>query len=303
VELVDAVTGQIMRTASTLERPASTAVGNQGVAVNGRTMAVDGNTGYVLTTSGLSIVSLDPPATQATRPTISPNGVVNSVSYTSQIAQGSYLAIFGRNLSAATATAGSTPLPTRLGGVCITMNNVPLPLLMTSPTQINAYIAQDQAVGRFPVVVRNVDQRLASTPFTTQIIRTAPIVFSEPETKRALIFHPDGRPVTRENPAKRDRVITMYAAGLGPTTPIVRGANPAPAEPLAEAADLKVFFGDPTWNGAEIIVDWAGLVPGYIGLYQLNLRVPGNHLRGDALPVTIRMGTLNSTAGPVVAVD
>jgi uncharacterized protein (TIGR03437 family) len=77
----------------------------------------------------------------------------------------------------------------------------------------------------------------------------------------------------------------------------------APSSPLAEAAELKVFFGTPTINGAEIIVDWAGLVPGYIGLYQVNLRVPGNHLRGDGLPVTIRMGAVNSTAGPVVAVD
>jgi uncharacterized protein (TIGR03437 family) len=128
-------------------------------------------------------------------------------------------------------------------------------------------------------------------------------VFADAQTKRAFIFHPDGMPVSPDRPAKRDRPIVMYAAGLGPTTPIVRGAVPAPASPLAEAAALEVFFGTPTINGAEIIVEWAGLVPGYIGLYQLNLRVPGNHLRGNALPVTVRVGTVSSTAGPVVAVD
>ena len=301
VELVNATTGATVRTANSLERPATTAVGNQGVAVNGRTMAVDGNTAYVLTSSGLSVIDLDVPA-PATRPAINTNGLVNSVSYTSSIAQGSYLAIFGRNL-AERAVASSTPLPTQLGGVCVTMNNVPLPLLLTSPDQINAYVPQEQATGRFPVIVRAIDRRVASGQAQVTIAKTAPTVFAEPDTKRALIFHPDGRPVTAQNPAKRDQPIVMYAAGLGPTTPIVRGAVAAPDSPLAEAADLQVFFGTPTINGAEIIVDWAGLVPGYIGLYQLNLRVPGNHLRGDALPVTIKMGSLSSTAGPVVAVD
>ncbi len=300
VEIVDATTGATVRTASALERPASTAVGNAGVAVNGRTMAVDGNTAYVLTSSGLSVVALDVQA-PATRPTLNNGGLVNSVSYTPSIAQGSYLAIFGRNL-ADQATASSTPFPTRLGGVCVTMNNVALPLLLTSPDQINAYIPQDQAVGRFPIVVRSVDRRIASTQATVTIAKTAPAVFADAQ-KRALIFHPDGRPVTPENPAKRDQPIVMYAAGLGPTTPIVRGATPAPSSPLAEAADLQVYFGTPTINGAEIIVDWAGLVPGYTGLYQLNLRVPGNHLRGNALPVSIRMGNVVSTAGPIVAVD
>ena len=130
-----------------------------------------------------------------------------------------------------------------------------------------------------------------------------PTVFADAQTKRALIFHPDGTPVTPDRPAKRDQPIVMYAAGLGQTTPLVRGAAAAPTSPLAEAAALAVYFGTPTINGAEIIVDFAGLVPGYVGLYQLNLRVPGNHLRGDALPVTIKMGNVSSTAGPIVAVD
>lgn len=301
VELVDANSGNTVRTASALERPATTAVGNTGVAVNGRTMAVDGNMAYVLTASGLSIVALDTP-TVTNRPTLNNNGIVNSVNYSTSIAQGSYMAIFGRNL-ADQAVAGSTPLPTRLGGVCVTMNNNPLPLLMTSPEQINAYIPQDQATGRFPIVVRSMSRGVASTQATAAIIKTAPTVFADATTKRAFIFHPDGRPVTPDNPAKRDQPIIMYAAGLGPTTPVVRGAVESPTSPLAEAADLQVFFGTTTINGAEIIVDWAGLVPGYIGLYQINLRVPGNHIRGDALPVTIKMGSVSSPSGPVVAVD
>lgn len=303
VEVVDANTGLPVRTASALERPTTTAVGNAGVPVNGRTMAVEPNgaTAYVLTSSGLSIVPLDAQPPTA-RPTTTAAGIVNTVSYSPQLAQGGLISIFGRNL-ADSATAPGAPLPLRLGGVCVTMNNNPLPLLMTSPDQINAYLPQELAAGRFPVVVRSIDRKTASNAATVTVVRNAPAVFFEPDTKRALIFHADGKPITKDNPAKRDRPIVMYAASLGPTTPVVRGAVAAPSSPLAEAADVQVFFGDPRINGAEIIVDWAGLVPGYVGLYQLNLRVPGNHLRGEALPVTLRMGSVSSPAGPVIAVD
>jgi hypothetical protein len=74
-----------------------------------------------------------------------------------------------------------------------------------------------------------------------------------------------------------------------------------PAGPLAVTDKAQVFFGDPTIKEAGIIVDWSGLVPGSIGLYQLNLRVPGAHIKGDALPATIRIGGVDSAkTGPAI---
>ena len=55
-----------------------------------------------------------------------------------------------------------------------------------------------------------------------------------------------------------------------------------------------------------MIVTWSGLVPGMIGLYEIDVTVPGTHLKGDALPVTIKIGGVSSTAGsipPVVALN
>ncbi|MBM3728476.1 MAG: hypothetical protein FJW40_24000, partial [Acidobacteria bacterium] len=81
----------------------------------------------------------------------------------------------------------------------------------------------------------------------------------------------------------------------------VIGGNPAPGGPLAVTDDVDVFFGDPTIRGSEIIVEWSGLVPGFIGLYQINLYVPGDHIRGDRVPITIRIGNVMSPkTGPVV---
>jgi len=108
--------------------------------------------------------------------------------------------------------------------------------------------------------------------------------------------------VNKDNPANRDEHLTMYAVGLGPTTGgVVTAGAPSPSSPLAVTGTVQVFFGDPTYKQAGIIVDWSGLAPGFVGLYQLNLRVPGFHISGDALPVTLRVGSVNSpTTGPVV---
>jgi uncharacterized protein (TIGR03437 family) len=67
-------------------------------------------------------------------------------------------------------------------------------------------------------------------------------------------------------------------------------------------APVNVYFGDPTIRQAAVIVDWSGLQPGTIGVYQVNARVPGFHLSGDSLPVTLRIGGVNTaTTGPGAA--
>jgi uncharacterized protein (TIGR03437 family) len=179
---------------------------------------------------------------------------------------------------------------------------------MTSASQINAQIPTTFNPGRYTMVVRNLNDLSASLPQTVDVFKYAPAVFVDPASNQAAIFHPDGRPVTPDNPARRDRRLVLYATGLGPTRGgAVRPGEPAPSEPLALTDPVKVFFGDPTYNGSEIVVEWSGLVPGFISLYQLNLYVPGLHLRGDDLPITIRLGNVDSPKQgplvPVVAVD
>jgi len=302
IEIVDVNTGAVLRTATPLERPLSTPTGNQRANIDGRTMAVDpsGSSAYVLTTSGLSIVSLAPP-TQATRPSINPGGAVNIASYTPEFAQGGLFSIFGRNMGNS-ASFTSTPLPTVLGDSCVTLNNQPLPLLLMSDGQINAQVPPTLAPGTYPLVIRNLSRLTSSVGSNLRVARYAPAVFVDPITQLPAILHPDGTPVRKEHPAQRDRRLTLYATGLGPTTGgRVTAGMPSPADPLAVTAEVKVFFGDPTIRGTEMIVEWSGLVPGYVGLYQINLMVPGARWKGEDLPVTVRIGGVSSPIkGPVV---
>jgi uncharacterized protein (TIGR03437 family) len=218
--------------------------------------------------------------------------VVNTANFTAGIAPGGLVSIFGQNLAAG-ATAAVTPLPTVLGGSCVTLNNAPIPLLATAAGQINAQLPPTLAAGRYPLVIHSIGGQSASASLTVTVSKYAPSVFLD--SNGASIFHKDGQRVDQNHPATRDEPLTIFLTGMGVTTGgRVTAGQPAPASPLAVTAPVQLFFGDPTIKQAAVIVDWSGLVPGMIGVYQINARIPGFHLNGDALPVTVRIGGVDS---------
>ena len=307
VELVDVNTGNTMATSIALEGPLSVVQGNGRSPINGRMMAVDaaGTTAYVLTTSGLTVVPVSRP--NPTTPRVLPGGIVNNASYQSTLAPGSLVSIFGQNLASGDAPSSATEqLPYILGGSCVTLNNVALPLLMSAPNQINAQIPPTLAAGRYPLVIRSAEKQAPSQTSLVTISKYAPAVFVS--GGQPAIFHPDGSPVTKDHKAHRDERLTILATGLGATKGgrVTAGA-PAPSNPLAVTDKVQVFFGNPGYKQAEMIVEWSGLVPGLVGVNRINIYVPGEHMKGDALPVTLRIGGVNSpTAGvavPTVAVE
>jgi uncharacterized protein (TIGR03437 family) len=301
IQILDTAPGNPPRVVSALEGPLTLLSATARANISGRTMAIDntGSTAYVITASGLSVIPLAPVAA-ADRPLPNPRGAVNLASYQVSAAPNGLLSIFGLNLGASEAVQ-SAPLPTVLGGTCVTLNNVGLPLLMVSPAQINAQIPPDLAAGNYTLTVRSVAKQAASPPQQLAVSKYAPAVLVD-STGQLLLYHSDGTAVNRDNPANRDEPLTLFAVGLGATKGgQVAAGLASPSSPPAEAPDVQVFFGDPRYQQAEVIVDWSGLTPGYVGLYQINLRVPGFHMKGDSLPVTIRVGGVSSpTTGPVV---
>ncbi len=301
LEMVDTNSGNVMRRLDMLEGPAVT-VSNQRQNLVARTMVVDstGTNAYVLTASGLSTVPLDQTVPVADRPSPNQNGTVSLASYLPAVAQGGLITIFGRNLAESASVAAGANLPTTLGGVCATLNNVPLPLMMTSPTQINAQVPASFAAGRYPLLLRNVNKRAAAL-LSAQITvaKYAPAVLVQAENKQAAIYHEDGRPVTKDNPTTRDQRLTIYAIGLGPTKgATVTGGVPSPAGTTTDP--VQVFFGDVRYSQAEVVVESSRLLPGAIGVYEIKVYVPGDRMRGQDLPVTLKVGNVSSPSnGPL----
>jgi uncharacterized protein (TIGR03437 family) len=118
------------------------------------------------------------------------------------------------------------------------------------------------------------------------------------ETGQAAIVDAfTGEPVDRQSPGRRDRWLSIFATGLGVN--FQRDGQNRPTNELAD--DVSVYFGDPTIREAEMDVRWAGSVPGFVGLYQINLYVPWYVIRGDAVAVTLDIARVRSqTTGPLV---
>lgn len=137
-----------------------------------RQMAVDskGNI-YILTVSGLTLLPTTPTST-ATAPAI-PNGVrgiVNSTDGSANIRVGSFITINGTSL-ATSAAADSVPLPSVLGGSCVTFNDIPLPIISATSTQIVAQVPPDVRPGLNVVQVRSLLNAQQSTPVTITVLR------------------------------------------------------------------------------------------------------------------------------------
>lgn len=296
VELVDVANGLTRAVSPMVEGPLSTQVGTQRVNVNGRSMVVDAarNVAYVLTVSGLSVVPLNTPAAGgggvSAATSISSNGVLSLASGKTAIAPGSVISIFGQNLGA-TGSASATPLPMRLGGTCVTLDEAPLPLTMTSSGQINAYLPETITAARHSLVVRAYERNASSATYSLTVSKFAPSVFVNETTTQAAVYKANGSAVSNRNKANRDEPLTMYASGLGVTK------SGVPVE------DVRVFFGDPRMTQSEVIVDKVELDPAVIGVYRLSLRVPGFHTSGDSLPVTLRIGGVDSPAGVTTGVN
>ncbi|MDX2180113.1 MAG: beta-propeller fold lactonase family protein [Bryobacteraceae bacterium] len=294
VEVVDTQSGLILRRATVLESPTAVPALNGRSAVDSRTLALDasGTTAYALTISGLSIVPLDTPIV-SDRPTPNNGGIVSLSSYLPSFAPGSFISIFGRNFGA-DAAVGAAPYPTLLGGMCVTLNNTPLPLISTSSGQINAQIPANLTVAAAglngAVLIRAVDRRVSSTAQTIRIARTAPGIFPQVYDSQS------GQQVTRENPTTRDRYLTLYGTGFGTQFDNI----PLDADVDGIRRLVQVYIGDPTIREAQMDVRWAGAIPGLPGIYQVNIYVPWYRLRGE-LPLTVRVAGVDSQkTGPVV---
>jgi uncharacterized protein (TIGR03437 family) len=112
--------------------------------------------------------------------------------------------------------------------------------------------------------------------------------------QRAAIFHTvDGAMVIPDYAADRDEIVVLYATGLGSVDPQIPTGQAGPEDPLSTTtASVSVSVG-----GVEYPVLWSGLVPYWVGVYQVLLYVPGDRARGDDLPVIVTAGGTSNTAG------
>ena len=172
IELVDIRTGAESVVAVAPENPPFTVFGTQRISVPPRQMAVDADgTAYVISLSGLTVIPLARGG-GAARPAVptGTRGIVNANNGTTNFAPGSFVTVSGLSL-ATTATAEQVPLPTVMGGSCVTFSDVALPLLQTSATQITAQVPDDIRPGIYVAQVRSLANATQSDPILVTVQR------------------------------------------------------------------------------------------------------------------------------------
>jgi uncharacterized protein (TIGR03437 family) len=221
--------------------------------------------------------------------------VVNSADRSTGVAPGSLISVLGTDLSPVNIATNQTPLPTVLGDSCLTVNGVLVPLIFVSPTQIN---------GQLPFTVSGTGSMILHTPagvsntFTFPILGGAPAVFlvnvpGWDGLVPAVVRADNGLLVTPSNPIHLNDVwIIIYLTGLGLTTPDIAAGEPGTSDPLVEAQNLPVV----TLDGVQLLVAFAGLAPGQVGVFQINARIPFHGVQtGMQIPLTITQGTFTTT--------
>ncbi len=171
-ELVDIRSGGETVVGIAPENPVQSVFGASRVNVPSRQMAIDSRgIAYTITLSGLSVVQLSTTSTP-NRPSITSGvrGIVNSNDGTPNLRPGSFITVNGSNL-ALSASADTLPLPTVLGGTCVTFNDVAIPLFETSTGQITGQIPETVRPGLNVVQVRSLASAQSSDPIVVTVQR------------------------------------------------------------------------------------------------------------------------------------
>jgi len=244
-------------------------------------MLPSGSEIVALTTSGITIL---PPQYDALVAAPVITGAVSAADLKSPVAPGGLMTVLGTNLSASNMATNQVPLPTVIGGSCLTVNGAPTHLMFVSPTEVNAQMPA-QASGSVALVMHTPGG--VSNTFLLPVLSAAPSVFLTTidgvSNVPAIVRLANGLVVTATNPVHRGDTLTIYLTGLGAVNPPVNDGDAGLVNPLSTTVITPVV----QIGGQTASVLFSGLVPGMPGAYVLNVSVSGSTPQGLSVPLTI----------------
>ena len=233
-------------------------------------------------------------------PVITYQGVVDNALFKAgdPVAPGGIVAIFGDQLKTGDPSqAPALPLTTTLGGVTVSVNGNPAPVYYVSTNQINFIVPYATPAGTALIKVTR-DGQTGNTvsvpvvPASPRLLRLGPPFGDYP-----IATFPDGgtypiptTPLLASRPAKPGDTLIFYALGLGQTNPPASDGVAAPFAQIPGTPKMIVGQSSLPGSGVNITPDYAGLTPGSVGLYQVNITLPLAVPRGDTVSVTLDMG-------------
>ena len=248
---------------------------------------------------------------------LKPASVVSAATYQPSVpvAGGSLAALFGNGLITATATtpasktATSAPWPTDMLNRQLVVNDTTVaPLYYISSTQINFQVPSLAPNGSDRIAVRLLDTGELVAGGTMLVSANAPGFFTSTQNGQgqAAALNQDTKINGTNNPAARGSVIVLYGTGQGQVSPLVPDGVPAPSSPFSNTVAVPTSDGKTCATSQPSMcvaigtsfgdIQFSGLAPGYIGLWQINVKIPSDVTPGNAVPVRVVInGALSNT--------
>jgi uncharacterized protein (TIGR03437 family) len=188
------------------------------------------------------------------------------------VAPGELVTIYAEQLGPAEGAAakmdadGNPPL--ELAGTRVLFNGSPVPVLSTGPFEILVQASRSLEPGG-RAVVQAFYRHVPSNRVELDVVEAAPELFHELPFRYAMAANQDGSRNSSANPAAGGTIVVLYGTGGGRAT---------------DQTEVDV-------DGRPAEVLFAGEAAGFVGLMQINARLPGG-AGGTrrAAPVTVRMG-------------
>lgn len=249
----------------------------------------------------------------AAPPAYTASSIVNAASGVSAVLVPNGLAtVYGTDLSTITQAlaasdirGGSLPYTLTGTGVSVLVGGLRAHVLYASPLQVNFLVPSLLAPG--PAMVEVVRAGSTGGPVRVLIAAASPGLFLlKPGV--AVATRADGTVITEAAPAEAGQTVVLYATGLGETAPRMEyGRLARQAAWVSRRDEFQVVI-----DGRAVTegVLYAGVTPGFGGLYQVNLKLPdwtgpNPEIRiycGDAAsPAGIRIPAATSQAEPASA--
>jgi uncharacterized protein (TIGR03437 family) len=212
--------------------------------------------------------------------------VYNAASYRigDVVSPGEIVTLIGAELAPGSGQATGFPLPRNLEGVTVTIGGMPAPLFYISPSQINFQVPPNLPPGAGSLVVARGSQKSVLRPI--RVIAATPGIFTlsgDGRTAPAVVHSSNYQAVTPQNPAHAGEYLIAFCTGLGATSVNVDAGAAAPAQPAPIQTSSQVVL-DSNLVGPT---SYAGLAPGFAGLYQVNFQLANNATSGSLF---IRLG-------------
>lgn len=243
------------------------ATGTYGLKAQAATGTVTGN---VIIQQGSFVAAQIklPPAIFGVAPSAGPSDAL-------VVAPGSLVSFYGAGLATSTAQFTTLPFPNQLGGTTISSGSTPLPLLVVSDGQVNAYVPPSLS-GLVNVTVKN---SLGQHTTTLLVAPAAPTLFTLANSgsgPASALHAASGTVIGASSPATSGEYVSLYATGLGLTN-------------SSNGLDVAILTPQVTVGGVNATVSFAGRAPGYVGLDQINIQIPAG-VSGASVPVVVSSG-------------